>query len=110
MLGLPGNPVSALVCAVVFLLPSVSVMAGLPAAATPSEAALTGADLAANDQREDYLRCRLDGEVATPFSRQDSSMLKTLARADALLIRAPHAAALPAGSAVRIIRLSALGV
>jgi len=110
MLGLPGNPVSALVCAVVFLLPSVAVMAGLPAAATPSEAALTGADLAANDQREDYLRCRLDGEVATPFSRQDSSMLKTLARADALLIRAPHAAALPAGSAVRIIRLSALGV
>ena len=110
MLGLPGNPVSALVCAVVFLLPAVAVMAGLPAAATPSEAALAGADLAANDQREDYLRCTLDGEVATPFSRQDSSMLKTLARADALLIRAPHAAPLPAGSAVRIIRLSALGV
>ena len=110
MLGLPGNPVSALVCAVVFLLPAVAVMAGLPAAPTPSEAALAGADLAANDQREDYLRCTLDGEVATPFSRQDSSMLKTLARADALLIRAPHAAALPAGSPVRIIRLSALGV
>ena len=110
MLGLPGNPVSALVCAVVFLLPAVAVMAGLPAATTPSEAALAGADLAANDQREDYLRCTLDGEVATPFSRQDSSMLKTLARADALLIRAPHAAALPAGSPVRIIRLSALGV
>jgi molybdopterin molybdotransferase len=110
MLGLPGNPVSALVCAVVFLLPAVALMAGLPAAPTPSEAALAGADLAANDQREDYLRCTLDGEVATPFSRQDSSMLKTLARADALLIRAPHAAALPAGSPVRIIRLSALGV
>jgi len=110
MLGLPGNPVSALVCAVVFLLPAVAVMAGLPAAPTPSAAALAGADLAANDQREDYLRCTLDGEVATPFSRQDSSMLKTLARADALLIRAPHAAALPAGSPVRIIRLSALGV
>ena len=110
MLGLPGNPVSALVCAVVFLLPAVAVMAGLPAAPTPSEAALAGADLAANDQREDYLRCTLDGDVATPFSRQDSSMLKTLARADALLIRAPHAAALPAGSPVRIIRLSALGV
>ena len=110
MLGLPGNPVSALVCAVVFLLPAVAVMAGLPAAPTPSEAALAGADLAANDQREDYLRCTLAGEVATPFSRQDSSMLKTLARADALLIRAPHAAALPAGSPVRIIRLSALGV
>lgn len=112
MLGLPGNPVSALVCGVVFLAPAIAVMSGLPAGPTPSSAALAGADLAANDQREDYLRCTLDeaGEVATPFPRQDSSMLKTLARAEALLIRAPHAAALPAGSAVRIIRLSALGI
>lgn len=110
MLGLPGNPVSALVCGVVFLLPAIAVLAGRPAAATPTEAAVAGADLAPNDQREDYLRCRLEGEVATPFPRQDSSMLKTLAQADALLIRAPHAPGLPAGSAVRVIRLSALGV
>jgi molybdopterin molybdotransferase len=110
MLGLPGNPVSALVCSVVFLLPAIAVMAGQPAAPTATEAARTGTDLGANDQREDYLRCTLEGEVATPFTRQDSSMLKTLARADALLLRAPHAPALPAGSAVRIIRLAALGV
>jgi len=112
MLGLPGNPVSALVCAVVFLLPAIAVMAGLPAAPTPSAAAIAGADLAANDQREDYLRCVLseDGAVATPFGRQDSSMLKTLARADGLLIRAPHAPALAAGAPVRVIRLAALGI
>ncbi len=112
MLGLPGNPVSALVCAVVFLAPAIAVMSGLPAAPTPSAAAVAGADLPANDQREDYLRCTLDedGGVAKPFARQDSSMLKTLARADALLIRAPHAPALPAGSPVRIIRLAALGI
>jgi len=112
MLGLPGNPVSALVCAVVFLLPAIAVMAGLPAAPTPSAAAIAGADLAANDQREDYLRCVLseDGAVATPFGRQDSSMLKTLARADGLLIRTPHAPALAAGAPVRVIRLAALGI
>ncbi len=110
MLGLPGNPVSALVCGVVFLLPAIAVLAGLPAAPTPTEAALAGVDLALNDQREDYLRCALVDGVATPFSRQDSSMLKTLAQADALLIRAPHAPPLAAGGAVRIVRLASLGV
>ena len=110
MLGLPGNPVSALVCGVVFLLPALALLGGLPAAATPTEAALAGADLPANDQREDYMRCALRDGVATPFPRQDSSMLKTLARADALLIRAPHAPALAAGSPVRVIHLAALGI
>ena len=110
LLGLPGNPVSALVCGVVFLLPALAALAGLPAAATPTTRAVAGADLAANDQREDYLRSSLAEGVATPFPKQDSSMLKTLARADALLIRAPHAAPLPAGSPVEVIDLAALGV
>ena len=110
MLGLPGNPVSALVCGVVFLLPALAVLGGSPAAETPTKAALAGADLPANDQREDYIRCTVADGVATPFGRQDSSMLKTLARADALLIRAPHTALLPAGAPVRIIDLAALGI
>ena len=112
MLGLPGNPVSALVCAVVFLLPAIAVLSGAPARETATEAATAGADLTANDQREDYLRCTLseDGAVATPFPRQDSSMLKTLARADALLLRAPFAPALAAGGPVRVIRLATLGI
>lgn len=110
LLGLPGNPVSALVCGVVFLLPALAVLGGLPAGETVTQAATAGQDLPANDQREDYLRCTLRDGAATPFGRQDSSMMKTLARADALLIRAPHAAPLPAGSAVRIIDLAALGI
>ena len=110
MLGLPGNPVSALVCGVVFLLPALAVLGGLPAAQTTTVAAVAGADLPANDEREDYLRCTLRDGVATPFARQDSSMLKTLARADALLIRTPHAEALPAGAPVSIIDLAALGI
>jgi len=110
LLGLPGNPVSALVCGVVFLLPALAVLGGLPAGETATEAAVAGADLPANDQREDYLRCHLESGVATPFPRQDSSMLKTLARADALLIRAPHAPAVARGTPVRIIHLASLGV
>ena len=110
LLGLPGNPVSALVCGVVFLLPALAVLGGLPAGATATRPATAGADLPANDQREDYLRCTWDGAVATPFTRQDSSMLKTLARADALLVRAPFAPPLAAGSPVRIIDLGALGI
>ncbi|MCS6892832.1 MAG: molybdopterin molybdotransferase MoeA [Rhodovarius sp.] len=112
LLGLPGNPVSALVCAVVFLLPALAVLSGLPAAPTPTDRALAGAALPQNDRREDYLRARLsaDGRVATPFPRQDSSMLATLARADALIIRPPHAPPLPEGAEVEVIRLGPLGI
>ena len=110
MLGLPGNPVSALVCGVVFLLPALAVLAGLPAAETATQAATAGVELAANDAREDYLRCGMIGGVATPYQRQDSSMLRALAQADALMVRAPHAVALRAGEAVRIIDLAALGI
>jgi molybdopterin molybdotransferase len=63
-----------------------------------------------NDQRQDYVRATLteggDGlPVATPFRRQDSSMLATLAKSDCLIIRPPHAPAAPAGSPCRILRL-----
>lgn len=112
MLGLPGNPVSALVCGVVFLLPAIAVMSGLPPAPTPSSQATLGAAMTENDKREDYVRATLsaDGRVVTPFPKQDSSMLKTLARADALVIRAPFAPPLEAGAEVDVIRLAALGV
>ena len=85
-------------------------MLGLPAGPPAREPALLGADLAANDRREDYLRARLvsDGEglpVATPFARQDSSMLARFVEADALLVRAPHAPPASTGDLVEIIRL-----
>jgi molybdopterin molybdotransferase len=108
LLGLPGNPVSTLVCAMLFLKPAIAAMLG---AATQPEilSARLARDLPANDGRQDYLRARIeirDGERwADPFAVQDSSMLRTLADADALVIRAPHAPAVCAGSMVQILSL-----
>ena len=115
VLGLPGNPVSALVCAVLFLLPALDALSGLPAIAPRVERAILGTPVRANDSRADHLRSGLapgaGGEqVVTPFERQDSSMLRAMAAADALLLRAPHAPALPAGAAVEVIRLDHLGL
>jgi molybdopterin molybdotransferase len=115
VLGLPGNPVSALVCAVLFLLPALARLSGLQGDPPPSVPAVLGAKLPANDHRADHLRARLapgpDGVlVATAFERQDSAMLRLLATADALILRAPHAPAAPAGAPVSVIRLDALGV
>ncbi len=90
LLGLPGNPVSAIVCGHLFLLPMVRAMQGLPAAPQPQRAVL-GADLAPNGPRGHYMRARLTPGGAlpriTPFDRQDSALLTVLAEADALLIR-----------------------
>ena len=112
LLGLPGNPVSALVCGVQFLLPALAALQALPAGPPPTRMLRAGAALAANDRRFDHLRASLspDGGTATPFPTQDSSMLATLARAEALILRAPHAPALPAGAAVEAIILAELGV
>lgn len=109
LLGLPGNPVSAMVCGHLFLVPAIRAMLGLGWQITPAQAR-AGSDLAANDQREDYLRAKLtagnDGTLtATPFSRQDSSMLRLFSAADCLILRPPHAPALAAGEPVPIIRL-----
>ena len=116
VLGLPGNPVSALVCAVLFLVPALSRLSGLPGDPPATEAARLGAKLNANDHRADHLRATLapapdDGpRIVTPFPVQDSAMLQRLARADALILRAPHAPALPEGAEVRVIRLQAHGI
>ena len=115
VLGLPGNPVSALICAALFLLPSLDVLGGLPAAAPRIERAVLGASLVANDKRADHLRASLETRpggliVATAFERQDSGMLSLLVKADALILRAPYAEALPAGAEVEVIRLATLGL
>ena len=115
VLGLPGNPVSALICAALFLLPSLDVLGGLSAAAPRTERAVLGTGLAQNDARADHLRATLATVpggllVATPFPRQDSGMLSLLARADALILRAPHAPALAHGAEVEVIRLDTLGL
>lgn len=108
VLGLPGNPVSALVCGAVFVKPLIRTMLGRP----PSDELLTtrlGSAMGANDHRQDYVRARLEtrgGEViATPFSRQDSSMLATLAEANALIVRPPNAPPAQAGEPVSVLLL-----
>jgi molybdopterin molybdotransferase len=111
-LGLPGNPVSSIVCGALFVAPAVRALVGDPqAGADPTEPALLGRDLPANDRRQDYQRATLaeaqDGlPVATAFETQDSSMLALLARSRALIVRPPHAPAAKAGDLCRIIRLN----
>ena len=111
ILGLPGNPVSAIVCGVLFLGPLIRALCGDPGAGDdPSEPAVIGCDLKQNDSRQDYLRAALrpdrDGlPIATPFGRQDSSMLRVLAQSECLVVRPPHAAAIKAGEPCRIVRL-----
>jgi molybdopterin molybdotransferase len=109
VLGLPGNPVSSLVCAVLFLGPLLAALLGEPAR-DRTEAAVLGVAMEENDQRQDYVRAALreggDGlPIATPFPRQDSSMLATLAKSDCLIVRPPHAPPAAAGSPCRILRL-----
>ncbi|HLQ17641.1 MAG TPA: molybdopterin-binding protein, partial [Tabrizicola sp.] len=91
MLGLPGNPVSAIVCGHLFLLPMVRAMLGQPDPAPKSRKARLTLDLPPNGPRAHYMRARLtqtDGiPEITPFDRQDSALLSILGQADALLIR-----------------------
>jgi len=105
LLGLPGNPVSAMVCGHVFLAPMIRVMSGLPAAPTPRRTATLAAALPANGPREHYLRARhQDGRVAA-FSRQDSSLLTLLSQADCLIVQPASDPGRPAGAPVEIIDL-----
>ena len=110
VIGLPGNPVSALVTARLFMVPLLRAMQGDPMAGDdPARPAILGADMPANDERQDYVRARAawtaDGWMVTPMNAQDSSVLRALAAADALLVRAPHAPAAREGEHCRAIPL-----
>ena len=91
MLGLPGNPVSSIVCGHVFMLPMLRAMQGLPPAPAPRLGARLAAPVDANGPRAHYMRARLGRDAAgttiTPFGRQDSALLSILSEADALLVR-----------------------
>ncbi len=110
MLGLPGNPVSALVCALLYLGPAILKLQGGGDTAPRQIRARLGAAVKANNFREDFLRATLatnaEGEtVATAFPVQDSSMLGLLSRADGLIRRPPDAPAAQAGDWVPVIPL-----
>jgi molybdopterin molybdotransferase len=112
MLGLPGNPVSSLVCGLLFLKPALETMLGAARGAPAAHSARLAIPLAANDRRQDYLRAKsrrgADGEIEVePFTRQDSSMLSLLAEADCLVVRPPLAPAAPTGARVPIVPFAA---
>jgi molybdopterin molybdotransferase len=109
ILGLPGNPVSSLICAHIFLVPLIRTMLGL-SHYPDVRAAILGIDMDANDQRQDYVRATLvrndDGTLtATPYPVQDSSMLKFLADAECLIIRRPHDPPVKAGTLCKVMML-----
>ncbi len=103
MVGLPGNPVSAMVCGQIFVAPMIRVMLGQPPAPTPRQNAQLAAPLGANGPREHYMRARVEAGKITAHDRQDSSLLTVLASANALLVRAPDDPAQPVGTLVSYI-------
>jgi molybdopterin molybdotransferase len=109
VMGLPGNPVSALITARIFLKPLIAAMLGLPPEEPETLAQLT-VGMPANDGRQDYVRASLstapDGtRTVTPFAAQDSSMQRTLQQSQALIIRPPNAPAAPANSLISVLIL-----
>jgi molybdopterin molybdotransferase len=109
VLGLPGNPVSAFVCAFLFVVPLIRRLSGRTDLTLETEHALLATELRENDERMDYVRATLETRdactFAVPFPIQDSSMLVPLAKADCLLVREPFAPAAPVGSPCSIIKL-----
>ncbi len=114
VLGLPGNPVSSIVCGVLFVRPLVRALSGDPEAGMlPVEAARLGCDLPANGDRQDYMRATLvlstQGlPVASPAPVQDSSTLRVLAGAQCLVVRPPQAPPARTGEPCSVIRLDRL--
>ena len=112
LLGLPGNPVSTAVCALVFLAPAISKLGGGTHQQHLFSAAIT-TDLPENDLRQDYIRARMgraDHGVTSvrPAQRQDSSMMATLAQADAFIVRPPFDPPINAGDIVSILPMPRL--
>lgn len=109
VIGLPGNPVSSLVCSLLFVEPVLARLAGLPAPKREADVILAK-ELGENDKRRDHLRARLSRDaqgrlVAEPFEKQDSSMMNVLAQAGCLVIREPFAPPRAAGETARAIIL-----
>jgi molybdopterin molybdotransferase len=109
VMGLPGNPVSALVTARIFLKPLLNAMLGLASDEPVQQAVLQGV-LPANDSRQDYMRATISTSPngtrsVSPFAQQDSSMQRVLQSSQALIVRAPHAAAVQNGDLVSVLLL-----
>ncbi|TLP56760.1 molybdopterin molybdotransferase MoeA [Parasedimentitalea maritima] len=105
MVGLPGNPVSAMICGKIFIAPMIEAMLGLDTDAPPLLKAQLSEPLTANGPRQHYMRAQLDGAEIHAFDRQDSALLTVLASANALLIRPPFDPARKTGEMVDYLPL-----
>ena len=105
MLGLPGNPVSSIVCGHIFLRPLVRAMQGLPQGALPRKTGTLAHDIGPNGPREHYMRAQQTPKGLDVATSQDSALLSVLSGADALVIRQPHDPARDAGSQVSFIEI-----
>ncbi len=105
MVGLPGNPVSAMVCGRVFVTPMVRAMQGLTQNADLIQRAPLGLAMPANGPRQHYMRAYWQGDALVPFDSQDSSLLSVLAQAEALIVRPPHAPEAKLGAMVDYLSL-----
>lgn len=105
LIGLPGNPVSSMVCGHIFMIPALRALAGLPPAPARRITARLAADLPSNGPREHYMRARFDGGGVAAFSRQDSALLTVFHDANALIVRPRNAPAVQAGDTVPIVEI-----
>ena len=108
IVGLPGNPVSAFVCATLFVVPLLKRLGGDPAPLPVPVLLPAGVDLPANGPRRDYLRARLAGGGVAPSARQDSAMLHVLAASNVLIVREANAASTKKGTLVPCIALDTI--
>ncbi len=105
VIGLPGNPVSAHVTALLLVLPMVAHLAGATGPLPARRRAILADPLPANGVREDYLRAVERGGTVRPAGRQDSSMLRVLAESSCMIVRPPHVPAAAAGDSVEILAI-----
>ncbi len=110
LVGLPGNPVSSMVCGHIFLRPMLDVMLGFASTPLSREIAVLTHDVPQNGGREHYMRAKVElttgGAEITPFKRQDSSLLTILGQSNALLVRPPNGEPLNKGASVEFVRVS----
>lgn len=105
MIGLPGNPVSSMVCGHLFLRPLLRAMQGLPAEALPERTGRLAAPIGVNGPRQHYMRARVENGEITAAERQDSALLSVLADANALIVRPPNDPVREKGTPARYIEL-----
>ena len=103
MIGLPGNPVSALVCGHIFVAPVIRALLGLPARPTPRQTAVLAAALPANGPREHYIRAWHSADGVVAFAKQDSSLLSVLSQSDCLIVQPAGDGPRQSGEMVQII-------